>query len=208
VPDPGARGARAIADSRRTCASATLSRTSCGAASLPRPAGAAAGWHRPCYTGWQEVGLMSPVSATAFPTARALILAQHHELRGLLRTGAVLAGAASRGDRPCIDELPNLIESLMTRYNDHLAFEDVTLGPVLRTVGSIDPGLADQLASEHQQQRREFDMLLRLARSSGDPQTVAFSFQALLNRLLADMDDEERWLLQIHQSGDRPTSVC
>jgi iron-sulfur cluster repair protein YtfE (RIC family) len=151
---------------------------------------------------------MSPVSATAFTTARALIVGQHQELRGLLRTGAVLAGAASRGDRPCIDELPNLIDSLKAKFTDHLTFEDLTLGPVLRKGDSVDVAHAHQLAKEHQRQLREFDILLRLARSPGDPETVAYSFQCLLNTLLSDMDEEERWLLQIVEGGHREESVC
>jgi iron-sulfur cluster repair protein YtfE (RIC family) len=148
---------------------------------------------------------MSPVSATAFTTARALILAQHHELRSLLRTGAVLAGAASRGDRPCINELPNLIEHLKAKFAEHLTFEDNTLGPILRKDDPADGAHADRLAHEHQRQLREFDMFLRLARSCGDPETVAYSFQALLKTLLSDMEEEERWLQQI-DPGERPPS--
>jgi iron-sulfur cluster repair protein YtfE (RIC family) len=150
---------------------------------------------------------MTSVSATAFTTARRLILAQHQELRGLLRTGAVLAGAASRGDRPCLNELPNLIESLRAKFAEHLTFEDVTLGPVLRQGNSVDVSHADHLATDHQRQLREFDILLRLAQSSGDPEAVAYSFQALLNTLLTDMDEEERWLLQIETGCDLVSAI-
>jgi hypothetical protein len=51
-------------------------------------------------------------------------------------------------------------------------------------------------------QRRDFEMLLKLARTSDDPETVALSFQGLLNTLLANMDEEEGWLLQV--SSSRP----
>jgi iron-sulfur cluster repair protein YtfE (RIC family) len=151
---------------------------------------------------------MSPVAATAFATARALILAQHHDLRGLLRTGAVLAGAASRGDRPCLNELPNLIESLRDKFKEHVTFEEATLAPVLRKGDSQNASRADRLAEEHRRQLRELDFLLRLASDYGDPESVAFSFQQLLNVLLADMGEEEQWLLQIEDRSDQQPSVC
>jgi iron-sulfur cluster repair protein YtfE (RIC family) len=151
---------------------------------------------------------MSSTQTPAFPTARALILAQHRELRGLLRTGAVLAGAASRGDRPCLDELPNLIESLRDKFVEHLSFEEATLVCVLERGDPGDLARAEQLAREHHRQRREFEMLLALCRGSGDPETVAFSFQALLNGLLTDMEEEEQWLLQVGKTAGSRTPAC
>jgi iron-sulfur cluster repair protein YtfE (RIC family) len=145
---------------------------------------------------------MSRIPPPGFPTARSLILAQHRELRGLLRTGAVLAGAASRGDRPCLYELPNLIESLKDKFVEHLSFEEATLVPLLKQADASDVTRAKRLATEHQKQRREFEILLTLARTSADPETVAFSFQGLLNALLTDMDEEERWLLQVGDAAD------
>jgi iron-sulfur cluster repair protein YtfE (RIC family) len=151
---------------------------------------------------------MSPTQTPAFPTAKSLILTQHQELRRLLRTGAVLAGAASRGDRPCLNELPNLIESLRDKFVEHVSFEENTLVPVLKRGEPRDLARAEQLAGEHQKQRQEFEILLALARTSGDPETVAFSFQGLLNTLLADMDEEEQWLLHVARASARePSSV-
>jgi iron-sulfur cluster repair protein YtfE (RIC family) len=150
---------------------------------------------------------MTPLQASAFPTARALILAQHRELRGLLRTGAVLAGAASRGDRPCLYELPNLIESLRDKFVEHLAFEEGSLVPALQVGDPSNLTHAEQMAKEHQKQRREFEMLLTLARGSGDPETVAFSFQRLLEALLADMEAEEQWLRQIGEGAHPVTKA-
>ncbi len=151
---------------------------------------------------------MSPIKPSAFRTARALILAQHQELRGLLRTGAVLAGAASRGDRPCLNELPNLIESLRERFSEHLAFEEASVLPMLQSGDQMDPPRAELMKQEHGKQRREFELLLRLASSQGDPQTVAFSFQSLLNALLKDMEEEERWLLHMSDDATLRRNIC
>jgi hypothetical protein len=80
--------------------------------------------------------------------------------------------------------------------------------PVLRQGDPGDLARAERLAREHQKQCREFEMLLTLARTSGDPETVAFSFQGLLNALLTDMDEEEHWLLQVGETADTKTTVC
>jgi iron-sulfur cluster repair protein YtfE (RIC family) len=151
---------------------------------------------------------MSTRATPAFSAAKSLILTQHQELRRVLRTGALLAGAASRGDGPCLEELPNLIESLWDKFVEHVSFEDVTLVPVLRRGDPRDLERAQQLLKEHEKQRGEFAMLLALARSSGDPETVAYSFQGLLNALLTDMDEEEKWLLQAGGDTDaKPLSA-
>lgn len=135
-------------------------------------------------------------------TAKALILTQHEELRRQLRTGVLLAGAAARRDQPCIEELPNLIDGLLAKFSEHLAFEEATLVPLLRQGDTVDRAHAERLAKEHNHQRKEVQVLLTLARSRCEPQTVALSFQNLLNDLIADMESEERWLTEVGTDGE------
>jgi iron-sulfur cluster repair protein YtfE (RIC family) len=146
-------------------------------------------------------GPMSKEIPSRFSTARASILNQHDELRRQLRTGVALAGAAARRDQPCIEELPNLIDSLLARFSEHLVFEEATLVPLLRHGDSVDRAHADRLVKEHNHQRKELQVLLMLARSGCEPQTVALSFQNLLNDLIADMESEERWLTEVGTDG-------
>jgi iron-sulfur cluster repair protein YtfE (RIC family) len=142
----------------------------------------------------------------AFPAVRTLILAQHQELRQLLRTGVALTGAAPRDDGQSIDVFLNLIESLLDNLTLHLAFEEATLVPLLRTGDAVDLAHAERLAKEHQHQRKELQVLLTLARSECDPQTVVTIFRNLLSDLILDMESEERWLLEVGPSAERNAS--
>jgi hypothetical protein len=144
---------------------------------------------------------MSQEISFGFSTARALIQTQHEELRRQLRTAVLLAGAAARRDQGCIEELPNLIDSLLAKFSEHLIFEEATLVPLLRQGDTVDRAHAERLAKEHNHQRKELQVLLTLARSRCESQTVALSFQNLLNDLIADMASEERWLTQVGTDG-------
>jgi hypothetical protein len=65
---------------------------------------------------------------------------------------------------------------------------------------------AERLAKEHQHQRKELQVILALARSECDPQTVATILRNLLTDLILDMESEERWLLEVGPSAERNAS--
>jgi iron-sulfur cluster repair protein YtfE (RIC family) len=140
---------------------------------------------------------MSLKQSSAFLAGKAQILAQHEELRREMRTAVVLAGAAFRGNRPCINELPNLVESLIAKFVEHLAFEERTLVPMLRADDSPDQARGAGMAKEHEQQRKELQELLELVRSDCDPHTLASACQKLLNALMVDIQAEESWLSEV-----------
>jgi iron-sulfur cluster repair protein YtfE (RIC family) len=144
---------------------------------------------------------MSLKQSSAFQVGKAQILAQHEELRREMRTAVVLAGAAFRGNRPCINELPNLVETLIARFAEHLAFEERTLVPMLRAGDSSDRTHGARMTKEHEQQRKELQVLLKLVRSDCDPHTLASSCQKLLNTLIVDMQAEEHWLSEVGGDG-------
>jgi iron-sulfur cluster repair protein YtfE (RIC family) len=125
---------------------------------------------------------------------RAQILSQHEGLRREMKTGVVLAGAAIRGNRPCLNELPNLVEGLIARFTEHLGFEERTLLPILRAGDAVDQEYADRMLREHSQHRKELQALLELARSDSHTHALALAFQNLINALNVDMAAEEHWL--------------
>jgi hypothetical protein len=139
---------------------------------------------------------MSRNAVKTFSTARAEALGQHDELHRLLRTGVVLAGAAANGDRACQQELPHFIELVLGKLSDHLAFEEETLVPAFAQHGGFGVAAMERILAEHESQRRSSWKLLQLARSNGAPAAIASAFQGLHDEILADIANEEKWLLE------------
>jgi hypothetical protein len=129
-----------------------------------------------------------------FAVIRANIFAQHDELQRLTHTAAALAGAAMRGDQPCQQELPRMMDTLLGKFQEHLEFEEGTLLSPLQA----EPNEREQLeriASEHVRQRQELGTLAGLV-WSGDHAGVAAVLERFLLALVADIAEEERWLLR------------
>jgi iron-sulfur cluster repair protein YtfE (RIC family) len=138
--------------------------------------------------------------------ATKLILDQHQELRRLFTAAGAFAGAAARGDRSCLEEFPDLVRALNEKLIAHFATEEAALAPILHSGDGADLRRAGWLTTEHGSQRKELEVVLRLARAECDPRTVASIFQSLLEDLLADMEQEERWLLQEGEALDTQPS--
>jgi hypothetical protein len=86
------------------------------------------------------------------------------------------------------------IERLVREVWQHLDFEDRLLVPALREVDAWGRLRAEQIAAEHASQRAALGVLRQLARH-GDRRLAVDGARGLIDELTADMDAEERDLL-------------
>jgi hypothetical protein len=140
--------------------------------------------------------------------ARTRILTQHGTIRMLLRAAGTVADLASGGARRVADLLPHYVESVRDALEQHLAFEDGTLLPILDADPPLGPERAERLRSEHRRQRAELALLARDREEIAvRPAAVAQRLRALIDAFLADMEEEERLLLTRNVLRDDPVSI-
>lgn len=126
--------------------------------------------------------------------ARAEILAQHDELRALVRNVARALDAAE-GEEGGSDETIRLkIATLATRLVVHMVFEEGLLAPILEEVDEWGPQRRREYEAMHEQQRAWMARILDDSYSccGRDLRTTA---RELVEVLTADMDDEEATVL-------------
>jgi hypothetical protein len=127
--------------------------------------------------------------------ARETIFAQHHVIRMLLKAARTVCDLAASGNRRTGELLPLYFENVRVALEHHLATEERLLLPILGTDPPLGPERALRLAAEHDRQR---DELAAATRALTGPEGVAAASQklrTLMDDLLTDMADEERWLL-------------
>jgi Hemerythrin HHE cation binding domain len=129
---------------------------------------------------------------------RELVLAQHQELRRLLRSALDAAGAQLRAPRPREDDVtrnfPRLMQftwELERRFASHLAFEERFMFPALREADSWGPQRVDMLTAEHAQQRQDLAALVALVAARSSALDVSRSLESFCQALLVDMEEEE-----------------
>jgi hypothetical protein len=128
--------------------------------------------------------------------ARERIFAQHETIRMLLRAAGTVADLASGGSRRVADLLPHYLESVRAALEEHLAFEERILSPILAADPPLGPQRAQRLEAEHRRQRAELAALAREREQIAfQPGAVAQRLRALIDAFLADMTEEERLLL-------------
>jgi hypothetical protein len=138
--------------------------------------------------------LTPSIHPARFAVVRASIFAQHDELQRLTRASAALAGAAMRGDQPCQQELPRMLDTLLGKLQEHLEFEQSALLAPLRAEPK-EREYADRIAAEHVRQRAELSRLTGEC-WSGDLARLVAGLERFLLALGADIAEEERWLLR------------
>jgi hypothetical protein len=140
--------------------------------------------------------------------ARGRVLEQHDTIRMLLSAAGTVADLAAGGSRRVADLLPHYLESVRAALEQHLAFEDRTLLPILEADPPLGPERACRLREEHGRQRSELAALAREREQIAvQPGLVAQRLRALIDAFLADMLDEERLLLTRDVLRDDPVSV-
>jgi hypothetical protein len=137
-----------------------------------------------------------PLAPGSADDARLAILEQHETIRSLLNAARTVAGLAAAGNARVADLLPTYLDRVRAALEQHLAFEDRLLIPILVSDPPLGPERARRLREEHGRQRAELCALARPATDGTDLRRVtAARLRALSEAFLADMDEEERLLL-------------
>jgi iron-sulfur cluster repair protein YtfE (RIC family) len=140
--------------------------------------------------------------------ARRRIFAQHETLRMILKAAGSVADLASGGARRVADLLPHYLENVRASLEQHLAFEERLLLPILESDPPLGPERARRVRAEHLRQRAELAALSaerdRIALRPGE---VAQRLRSLIDAFLEDMAEEERVLLTADVLRDDGVSV-
>lgn len=137
-----------------------------------------------------------PTAAGSMSLVRQRILSDHERLRRL--TGAVerVVGLIEDGEEDLGDSLRVLLVALFRKLKVHMKYEDDVLRPILASVDAFGDVRAEQFEREHEEQRGQMSDILRAACDlQARPREVAAHARDILQRLLADMDYEEREFL-------------
>ena len=128
---------------------------------------------------------------------RKQILADHAFLRGMLdeldqRAIRVLEGRDNEGST-----LRDYGLSFLSRFTEHLAFEDRFLGPALEAAGPSGIEHAKHLTDDHREQRELLSYILAGLEDVDRPaQVVAGGMRDLVELILRDMALEEETILK------------
>jgi hypothetical protein len=142
-----------------------------------------------------EISWSAPEHPVDAGTARRGILAQHVHLRDLLGRARALAEARLEGDMSVPDAVASAIGDVRSAMEVHLTFEEAVLLPLFRDDLPLGPERAERLADEHLRQRAMLAALHSEAGNHPELPTLAVKLAALADWLLADMDEEERSVL-------------
>lgn len=139
-----------------------------------------------------ETGSVVGQTRPSADEAIARIVDQHATIRLLLEAAGTVADLAAMGSRRVADLLPHYLEKVRAALEEHLASEEELLVPILMADPPLGPDRAVRLYTEHARQRAE---LAALARSNDHPVTLARRLRALIDAFVADMTEEEHFLL-------------
>ena len=126
---------------------------------------------------------------------RTILMTQHRDLRVLVANvrAAALEILEHGSDESSV--LRNLIGDLRTDMERHLATEEALLGPILERIDAWGPVRLDLMRAEHAHQRAVLAVLRSDRAAALSPQVLARRILGLLDDILADMDAEDRDLL-------------
>jgi iron-sulfur cluster repair protein YtfE (RIC family) len=126
---------------------------------------------------------------------RQTLHGQHQHLRAVIarvREAALEIVGAEESDST---SLRSLISELRDDMERHLATEEALLGPVLERIDAWGPVRLDLLRAEHAHQRAVLSVLRSDRAAAVPPLTLARRLLGLLDDIIADMDAEDRDLL-------------
>lgn len=123
----------------------------------------------------------------------AQILRQHVEIRARMRGIERLAKTHAKADAE--RHLRVSLSHFAAVFDDHLAFEERELTPLMRTVDAWGPERVEALFDEHREQRARVERTVALAEdSSTNGHELEGEIHWLIESLLADMVHEEEAL--------------
>ena len=126
---------------------------------------------------------------------RQTLHGQHLHLRGVIarvREAALEIVGAEETDST---SLRSLISELRDDLERHLTTEEALLGPVLERIDAWGPVRLDLLRAEHAHQRAVLSVLRSDRAAAVPPLKLARRVLGLLDDIIADMDAEDRDLL-------------
>jgi iron-sulfur cluster repair protein YtfE (RIC family) len=137
---------------------------------------------------------MSTIAEHADPSpaeVRALVLAQHEELRQLIHEAQ--KATAWHGDPSFqgTEHMVRLAEALYARFENHLRFEERFLFPALRGADIWGDERVAALTKEHAEQRRDLEAFIDLVDSECPPEELRVALEGLSALLLGDIEEEE-----------------
>ena len=125
---------------------------------------------------------------------RALLRAQHEELRQLVMEADRLARQVQQGHTSQVEPMRATALLVATALNAHIDAEERLALPYLRDLDAWGPVRAQRLLEEHEGQRAAIAVLTQLE-ERGDCAELARGLRALVQTLLDDMRLEDRELL-------------
>jgi iron-sulfur cluster repair protein YtfE (RIC family) len=144
----------------------------------------------------ERVHLDSKATADPMHRVRARILADHERLRRLIGAAERVAALIDDGEEDLGDSLRVLMVALFRKLKVHMQYEDEMLQPILAKIDAFGEVRAAQFDKEHEEQRDQMGQILHVACDlRAHPREVAGKTRDLLQRLLVDMDYEEREFL-------------
>jgi len=127
---------------------------------------------------------------SAFERVHGVILRQHTEIRARMRGIDRLSTAAGKHDS--LNHLRITLGHFASMFEQHLAFEERELAPLLRAVDSWGPVRENDLIEEHREQRQRVEALCALADSTATKMSeVRGEVHWLMKTLTEDMEREE-----------------
>ena|SRR5664279_2467006 len=144
-----------------------------------------------------NLGWSAPSHRVDAETAKRCILAQHEQIRELMRRSRLVAESSLDGEELQPGAVANAIGDLRTIIEIHLDFEERVLLPVLQLDDlMLGPGRAEHLLGDHKSQREMLSALHREARAFPELPILAAKLAFLTSWLAADMQEEEGTLLK------------
>jgi iron-sulfur cluster repair protein YtfE (RIC family) len=135
---------------------------------------------------------------TTSSSVRGEILAQHHRLRAQLATLRSEAERAMHAGPGEVPDLPATVGALLRSLEEHMAFEDRHLRPLLEGRNPFGHRYATLLFEDHERQREELAAIAAEAKDPDDVTSLALAVQAFAEDTIMDMDDEEFQFLTPH----------
>ena len=127
---------------------------------------------------------------------RKHVLSDHVTIRGMLLSVETIAKQVLEGERNLVGALRLEGEGLLTFLREHMGWEDRYQGPALRAADAWGPARAEQLDSDHREQRQLLEhSLATLEDQSRPPALIARNLLDLVELLRQDVEDEESALL-------------
>ena len=127
---------------------------------------------------------------------RRHVLADHTTIRGMLLSVESVAKQVIEGERNLVGPLRFEGEGLLAFLREHMRWEDRHLAPALREADSWGSARAEQLESDHREQRQLLQHSLETIEDQGRPPVlIARNMLDLVRLLREDIEHEESALL-------------